>query len=93
MWVLRWAEEYDFERFKKEELSMPRVKANNITMNYDQQGSGEPLILIPYLAADHALCIPGGRVRQAFHLHLAGSSRDWRDGDNGGRIQHRTSRG
>ena len=54
MWVLRWAEEYDFERFKKEELSMPRVKANNITMNYDQQGSGEPLILIPYLAADHA---------------------------------------
>jgi pimeloyl-ACP methyl ester carboxylesterase len=23
-------------------------------MNYDQQGSGEPLILIPYLSADHA---------------------------------------
>ena len=23
-------------------------------MNYDQQGTGEPLILIPYLAADHA---------------------------------------
>lgn len=33
---------------------MPRVKANSITINYDQQGSGEPLILIPYLAADHA---------------------------------------
>jgi len=33
---------------------MPKVKANNITMNYDQQGSGEPLILIPYLAADCA---------------------------------------
>ena len=33
---------------------MPKVKANNITMNYDQQGSGEPLVLIPYLAADHA---------------------------------------
>jgi pimeloyl-ACP methyl ester carboxylesterase len=33
---------------------MPRVKANNITMNYDQQGTGEPLVLIPYLAADHA---------------------------------------
>ena len=33
---------------------MPRVKANNITINYDQQGSGEPLILIPYLSADHA---------------------------------------
>jgi len=33
---------------------MPKVKANNITMNYDKQGTGEPLILIPYLAADHA---------------------------------------
>jgi pimeloyl-ACP methyl ester carboxylesterase len=33
---------------------MPKVKANNIAMNYEQQGTGEPLILIPYLAADHA---------------------------------------
>src|ERR1700739_698756 len=33
---------------------MPKVKVNNIIMNYDQQGSGEPLILIPYLAADYA---------------------------------------
>lgn len=33
---------------------MPKVKCNNITINYDQQGTGEPLILIPYLAADHA---------------------------------------
>jgi len=33
---------------------VPKVKANNLTMNYDQQGSGEPLILIPYLSADHA---------------------------------------
>jgi len=33
---------------------MPKVRANNITMNYDQQGAGEPLILIPYLTADHA---------------------------------------
>ena len=33
---------------------MPKVKANNITMNYDQQGTGDPLILIPYLTADHA---------------------------------------
>ncbi len=33
---------------------MPKIKANNITMNYDQQGAGEPLILIPYLAADYA---------------------------------------
>lgn len=33
---------------------MPAVIANGLKINYDQQGSGEPLILIPYLAADHA---------------------------------------
>ena len=33
---------------------MPKVKVSDITMNYDQQGTGEPLILIPYLAADYA---------------------------------------
>ena len=33
---------------------MPKIKANGITMNYNQQGTGEPLILIPYLSADHA---------------------------------------
>ncbi|HEU5400478.1 MAG TPA: alpha/beta hydrolase [Terriglobales bacterium] len=33
---------------------MPRVKIGSFTMNYDQQGTGEPLILIPHLAADHA---------------------------------------
>src|SRR5579872_6898552 len=36
------------------EVSMPKVKVNGITMNYESQGSGEPLILIPYLAADNA---------------------------------------
>src|SRR5258705_7444267 len=33
---------------------MPKIKANDININYDQQGSGEPLILLPFLAADHA---------------------------------------
>jgi 3-oxoadipate enol-lactonase len=33
---------------------VPKVKVNDITMNYEIQGSGEPLILIPYLAADNA---------------------------------------
>jgi len=33
---------------------MPKIKVNDITMNYEQQGSGEPLVLIPYLAADYA---------------------------------------
>src|SRR5271167_1791862 len=36
------------------EVHMTKVKANGITMNYEQQGTGEPLVLIPYLAADHA---------------------------------------
>jgi len=33
---------------------MPKVQVNEITMNYDQQGTGELLILIPYSTADHA---------------------------------------
>ncbi|HTW26605.1 MAG TPA: alpha/beta hydrolase [Acetobacteraceae bacterium] len=33
---------------------MPTVTANGISMHYEQQGTGEPLILIPYLAADNA---------------------------------------
>ena len=33
---------------------MPKVKANGFTMNYEQQGNGEPLLLIPYLTADNA---------------------------------------
>jgi pimeloyl-ACP methyl ester carboxylesterase len=33
---------------------MPKVQANGIALNYDQQGSGEPLILIPFLSADNA---------------------------------------
>jgi pimeloyl-ACP methyl ester carboxylesterase len=46
---------------------MPKIKANNITMNYDQQGTGEPLILIPYLAADHA-CYAFQVVEYAKHF-------------------------
>jgi len=33
---------------------MPKVKVNDININYDQQGSGEPIVMIPYLAADYA---------------------------------------
>ena len=33
---------------------MPKVNANGVAINYEQQGSGEPLVLIPYLAADNA---------------------------------------
>src|ERR1700758_3672269 len=34
--------------------AMPKIKVNDITINYEQQGTGEPLLLIPYLAADNA---------------------------------------
>jgi pimeloyl-ACP methyl ester carboxylesterase len=33
---------------------MPTIEANGVTFNYEQQGTGEPLLLIPYLAADNA---------------------------------------
>ena len=33
---------------------MPVVQANGIDINYDVQGEGEPMVLIPYLAADQA---------------------------------------
>jgi pimeloyl-ACP methyl ester carboxylesterase len=33
---------------------MPKIKVRDITLNYEQQGAGEPLLLIPYLAADNA---------------------------------------
>ena len=33
---------------------MPQVEVEGLTVNYDVQGEGEPLVLIPYLAADHA---------------------------------------
>jgi len=33
---------------------MPRVNCGNIALYYEEQGSGEPLILIPYTSADHA---------------------------------------
>jgi len=33
---------------------MPVVQANGIDVNYEVQGEGEPLVLIPYLAADQA---------------------------------------
>ena len=33
---------------------MPRVEVDGLTINYDVEGDGEPLLLIPYTSADHA---------------------------------------
>jgi 3-oxoadipate enol-lactonase len=33
---------------------MPTIRANNVNLYYETQGTGDPLVLIPYLAADQA---------------------------------------
>ena len=33
---------------------MPRAEVDGLTINYEMQGDGEPLLLIPYTSADHA---------------------------------------
>ena len=33
---------------------MPQVDVDGLTIHYDVQGEGEPLLLIPYTSADHA---------------------------------------
>ena len=33
---------------------MPQADVDGLTINYDVQGDGEPLLLIPYTSADHA---------------------------------------
>jgi hypothetical protein len=58
------------ELVKKGKGNMPKVRANEITINYDQQGTGEPLILIPYLAADYA-CYAFQVAEYAKHFTLS----------------------
>jgi hypothetical protein len=33
---------------------VPLTNVDGLSINYDVQGEGEPLLLIPYLSADHA---------------------------------------
>lgn len=33
---------------------MPQAQINGTTIHYDRQGNGEPLVMIPFLTADHA---------------------------------------
>lgn len=35
-------------------MLMPQTNVDGLTINYDVQGEGQPLLLIPYLSADHA---------------------------------------
>ncbi len=36
------------------ERAMPQADVDGLSINYEVEGDGEPLVLIPYLAADHA---------------------------------------
>ena len=47
----------------QEETSMPQVDVDGLTITYDVQGEGEPLLLIPY--------VPALVVCRAFQLHRA----------------------
>jgi hypothetical protein len=48
---------------------MPTASVRDIAMHYETEGSGDPLILIPYLSADHALLrLSDARVLQALHV-------------------------
>src|SRR3954471_14478918 len=38
----------------QKERAMPQVEVDGLRINYDVQGEGEPLLLIPYTSADHA---------------------------------------
>jgi 3-oxoadipate enol-lactonase len=38
----------------QEAKNMPQADVDGLTINYDVQGEGEPLLLIPYTSADHA---------------------------------------
>ena len=72
---------------------MPQVQANGIDIYYEVQGEGEPMVLIPYLAADQA-CYAFQVAEYAKHytcfsvdLRGAGAVRQ-----AGWRLHHRTAR-
>jgi pimeloyl-ACP methyl ester carboxylesterase len=39
---------------RQEEASVPQAEVDGVRINFDVQGEGEPLLLIPYTSADHA---------------------------------------
>ena len=53
---------------------MPVVQANGIDINYEVQGEGEPMVLIPYLAAEQA-CYAFQVGEYAKHFTCSASTR------------------
>ena len=55
---------------------MSQVQVDGLTINYDVQGDGDPLLLIPYpLRRPRLLCVPGAGLCPALPLHRDRSSR------------------
>ena len=49
---------------------MPQVEVDRVTINYDVQGEGEPLLLIPYsVRGPRLLRVPAAGVYRALQLH------------------------
>jgi hypothetical protein len=53
---------------------MPQVGVDGLRINYDVHGEGEPLVLLPYLSADHA-CYALQLPAYTEHLHRDRSAR------------------
>ena len=59
---------------------MPRVEVDGLTINYDVQGEGEPLLLIPYtVRRPRLLCVPAAGLHRALQLHRDRPSRHGRE--------------
>ena len=55
---------------------MPQIAVDGLQINYDDQGQGEPLLLIPYLSADHACyAFQTAGLHRALPVHRARPSR------------------
>ena len=55
---------------------MPQVEVDGLTINYDVQGEGEPLLLIPYtVGGPRLLRVPAAGLHRALQLHRDRPSR------------------
>src|SRR5881396_1740366 len=80
---------------RQEGVTMPQVEVDRLTINYEVQGEGEPLLLIPYTSADHACYafhhLRGARPRRLHALRGAAQERDRRE--RTGRLRASLARG
>jgi hypothetical protein len=71
---------------------MSQVEVDGLTINYEVQGEGEPLLLIPYTSADHACyAFQAAGVYRALQLHRDRPSRLGRERQAGRAVASGTS--